>query len=62
MAPKNKKNHKSDLALISFPKSGRTWLRVMLDSSALNKKYSIDHGKVIAQRFKFSEIKFRNNF
>ena len=57
MPPKNKKNKKGDLALISFPKSGRTWLRVMLDSSALNKKYSIDHGKVIAGRFQFSEIK-----
>lgn len=57
MAQKNKKNSKGDLALISFPKSGRTWLRVMLDSSPLNKKYNIDHGKVIKESFQFSEIK-----
>lgn len=44
------------IVLVSFPKSGRTWLRVMLDK--LNLKYEYDHGEITEEmKFAFYEKK-----
>ena len=48
------------IVLVSFPKSGRTWLRVMLDK--LNVKYEYEHGKVNKEmKFSFYEKKLKKH-
>ena len=48
------------IVLVSFPKSGRTWLRVMLDK--LNVKYEYDHGKTTEDmEFFFHEVKMNED-
>jgi len=48
--------------IISFPKSGRTWLRVMLDLSELRGKFTYDHGKIDDKGFSFVETKRQKIF
>lgn len=47
------------IVLVSFPKSGRTWLRVMLDK--LGVKYQYEHGKIKENKFVFYEKKLKKH-
>ena len=50
------RNPVEKVVLVSFPKSGRTWLRVMLDAAGVEMDYTHDYSGHVGQRH-FTEMK-----